>query len=80
MTHVPHELAADFRELKDRIHELKVSDAHFAKLMAEYEEINRAVHRGETDVEPMSDEHINSLRVQRAALKDDLYQRLKAAG
>lgn len=77
MSNVPHELAADFPELKDRIHELKTTNEHFHRRFEEYETVNKAVHRGETDIEPMSDEHLNSLRVQRAALKDELYAMLK---
>jgi uncharacterized protein YdcH (DUF465 family) len=78
MTHTPHELAADFPEFADRIHELKEGDAHFARLMEEYHEINREVHRAETNVEPMSEEAETELRKKRAALKDELYGMLKA--
>jgi uncharacterized protein YdcH (DUF465 family) len=45
MSNTPHELAEEFPEYKDRIHDLKVSDAHFRKLFDEYHEINREVHR-----------------------------------
>ncbi len=38
MTYVDkHPLATDFPELRDRIHALKTSNAHFAKLVTEYE-------------------------------------------
>ncbi len=78
MTHTPHELVADFPEFADRIHELKESDAHFARLLEQYHDINREVHRAETLVEPMSEQMETDLRKQRAALKDELYGRLKA--
>ena len=78
MTHTPHELVADFPELAERIHELKESDAHFARLLEQYHEINREVHRAETLVEPMSEHMETDLRKQRAALKDQLYGMLKA--
>jgi uncharacterized protein YdcH (DUF465 family) len=52
MSHTPHELADDFPQDIEKIHELKVSDPHFAKLMEDYHEMNRAVHRAETGVEP----------------------------
>jgi len=32
MTHTPHELAEEFPDHAQKIHELKVSDAHFARL------------------------------------------------
>ena len=78
MTHTPHELAADFPEHADRIHTLKEGDAHFARLMDEYHEINREVHRAETEVEPMSTEAETGLRKRRAFLKDELYRMLTA--
>ena len=78
MSHTPHELAADFPEHKDKIHDLRESDPHFARLMDEYHEINRAVHRAETDVEPTSDDHLQEMRKQRIALKDTLYGYLAA--
>jgi hypothetical protein len=78
MSHTPHELAEEFPDLADKIHALKTSDAHFAKLADEYHELNRQIHRIETDVEPASDEHQNELRKQRMALKDEIYAMLKA--
>jgi len=79
MTHTPHELAADFPEYAGRIHELKAADPHFARLMEEYHQINRQVHRAETLVEPMSEEAENALRKKRAALKDELYRMMRTA-
>ena len=78
MSHTPHELTEEFPDLADKIHELKTSDAHFAKLADEYHELNRQIHRIETDVEPASDEHQTELRKQRMALKDEIYTMLKA--
>ena len=72
MSHVPHELAEEFPDQADRIHELKTSDAHFAKLFDEYHAINRDVHRAETDVEPTDDLHMTEMRKKRLALKDEL--------
>jgi uncharacterized protein YdcH (DUF465 family) len=79
MTNTPHELAADFPEHAQRIHDLKATDPHFARLMQEYHEINGQVHRAETLVEPMSDEAEIALRKKRAALKDELYRMIRAA-
>ena len=77
MTHTPHELAAEFPEFTDRIVELKASDPHFARLAETYHDLNRAVHRAETDVEPVDDLQAQRMRTERAALKDDLYRMLK---
>lgn len=72
MSHVPHELAEEFPDQTDRIHELKISNAHFARLADEYHEINRAIHRAETRVEPVSDEAEQDLRRKRLHLKDEI--------
>ncbi|SFJ49718.1 YdcH family protein [Jannaschia pohangensis] len=70
MSHTPHELAEEFPEHTQKIHDLRQSDAHFARLADEYHDINRAVHRAETDVEPTSDDHMTEMRKQRLRLKD----------
>jgi uncharacterized protein len=72
MSHVPHELAEEFPDQKDRIHEMKASSAHFARLADEYHEVNRAIHRAETRVEPVSDEVEQDLRRKRLHLKDEI--------
>lgn len=73
MSHTPHELAADFPEHADRISALRQTDAHFARLVEAYHDVNRNVHRAETDVEPVSDAHMADLRKTRMTLKDEIY-------
>ncbi|MGC8203706.1 YdcH family protein [Aliiroseovarius sp. PTFE2010] len=79
MSHTPHELADDFPEYADAITELKSKDAHFSRLMDEYHDVNRAVHRAETKLEPIDDLAEDELRKTRMALKDELYKMLRAA-
>ncbi|RBO54265.1 hypothetical protein DSD19_02405 [Rhodovulum sp. BSW8] len=79
MTHTPHELAADFPDKARLIEALKDSDAHFARLFQEYHEINGAVHRAETDVEPTDDLHLTEMRKTRMHLKDELVRILNHA-
>ncbi|GAA6189158.1 YdcH family protein [Litorivita sp. NS0012-18] len=74
MSHTPHELHEEFPQFADKMTELKAADAHFSKLADEYHEINRAVHRAETDIEPTSDLTQTEMRKKRAALKDEIYQ------
>ena len=47
MSHVPHELAAEFPDLKDRIHTLKTTNNHFQRLFDDYHDVNREIHRAE---------------------------------
>jgi uncharacterized protein YdcH (DUF465 family) len=72
LSHVPHELAEEFPDKVDRLHELKTSNAHFARLSDEYHLINREIHRIESGVEPSSDERSTDLRKQRLLLKDQI--------
>lgn len=77
MSHTPHELAADFPEFADQLHVLKLTDAHFQTLADRYHQINRSVHRAETNIEPTTDERLINMRKQRMALKDEIYGILK---
>lgn len=72
MTHTPHELAEDFPQHKQKIHDLKTTDAHFARLADEYHQVNREIHRMETRVEPVSEEFEEMKRRQRMLLKDKI--------
>lgn len=80
MTHTPHELIADFPDQAEAIHDLRQKNAHFDGLANRYHEVNRAVHRAETDVEPTSDSHLNDLKRQRMVLKDEIAGLLASVG
>lgn len=78
MSHTPHELAEEFPQYVDQMSELKQSNAHFAKLADEYHDVNRAIHRAETDVEPTDDMNMAALRKQRMTLKDEIWGLISA--
>jgi uncharacterized protein YdcH (DUF465 family) len=78
MAHTPHELAEEFPEFVEKMRDLKGTNAHFAKLADEYHEINRAVHRAETNVEPTDDFNMDAMRKKRMALKDEIYGMLNS--
>ncbi|MWB77843.1 DUF465 domain-containing protein [Pseudooceanicola sp. 216_PA32_1] len=79
MSNTPHELHEDFPDFAAAITALKTSDAHFARLAGDYHAINGRIHRAETNVEPMDDLTVITLRKERAALKDAIFAALKAA-
>ena len=79
MSHTPHELAEEFPADVEKMHALKQSDAHFARLFDDYYDINGQVHRAETDVEPTSDDHLTEMRKTRLALKDEIAAMLRSA-
>ena len=72
-----HDLAQEFPEYKDRIHELKMSNAHFASLFEEYENLDKEIYRIEEQIETPSDEYTEQLKQKRVELKDQLFQMLK---
>ncbi len=76
----PHAIHEEFPNDAERIHALKLSDAHFARLLEEYDEINDQVAAAESRHQPMSEEAEAALRRQRAALKDQIARMLSAAG
>ncbi|MCK0142198.1 YdcH family protein [Aliiroseovarius sp. F20344] len=79
MSHTPHELHEEFPEFAEKMSDLKQSDAHFSKLADEYHEVNRAIHRAETNLEPTDQFNEEDMRKKRAALKDEIYQMLSAS-
>jgi uncharacterized protein YdcH (DUF465 family) len=79
MSHTPHELPEEFPDFVEKLHALKVSNAHFARLADAYHEVNRAIHRAETLVEPVAPDYESELRRKRMALKDEIAALLRAA-
>jgi uncharacterized protein len=76
MSHTPHELNEEFPEHAGKIRALKRSDAHFQKLAEKYHDINRAIHRAETNVEPVDGMEEERMRKQRLRLKDEIHAML----
>ncbi|MGY6703434.1 YdcH family protein [Roseinatronobacter sp.] len=79
MSNTPHELAEEFPQSADLIHHLKTADAHFRRLAEDYHAVNRAIHRAETLVEPVSGDHEIDMRRKRLALKDEIARLLQEA-
>lgn len=77
MSHTPNELVDIFPDKADQIHALKQESGEFAKLFDDYHEVTRKIHRGETDVQPMSDFHLEDLRKQRLQILDRISPLLK---
>lgn len=70
MSHTPNELIDMFPDQADKIHELKAANGEFARIFDEYHEVTREIHRGETNVEPMDDFHLEELRKRRLQMLD----------
>lgn len=70
--HTPNELTAIFKRDHDLLTRLKQDDAHYARLAGEYHEVNREVHRIESETEAASDERTEQLKRKRLALLDEI--------
>lgn len=72
MSHVAHELHAEFSEHTDFLHEMKVKDAHFQRISEHYHDVNREIHRIEAQIEAATDERLEDLKKQRLAMLDEV--------
>lgn len=77
MSHTPNELIDMFPDQADKIHDLKTENGEFARIFDEYHEVTREIHRGETNVEPMDDFHLEDLRKKRLQMLDRVSAILK---
>ncbi|MBZ6076415.1 YdcH family protein [Microvirga puerhi] len=71
MSNAPN-LADDFPGKAERIHQLKTSNNHFARLYDEYEELSRTIQRVESRVEPTTEDVEEEMKRRRVRLKDEI--------
>ncbi len=74
-----HDLVHELPDYKEQIHDLKVTNKHFAKLFDEYHDLTREIELMEAEVEPVETDVEERLKKRRLALKDELYAMVKAA-
>ena len=72
-----HDLIHEFPEHRDRIHDLKIGNNHFARLFEEYHDLDHEIHRIETGVENTSDDYLEERKKRRLYLKDELYRMIR---
>lgn len=73
MSNTPHQLAEEFPEHVGKIRHLREVDGHFHRITDEYDAVNRAIHRAETDIEPTDDFRMADMRRERMRLKDEIF-------
>jgi uncharacterized protein YdcH (DUF465 family) len=72
-----HDLIHELPEYREQIHELKMSNSHFARLFAQYHETDHEVHRIESGAENTSDAYVEVRKKTRLHFKDELLAMLK---
>jgi uncharacterized protein len=77
MSNTPHTLHEDFPAEAQKISALKASDAHFAKLLVDYDAVNDKVHRAETRLDLLTEAEEEGLRKTRSRIKDQIAAALR---
>ena len=72
-----HDLVHEFPQHKEKIHDLKISNRHFAKLFDEYHNVDHEVHRIEVGAESSSDFYLEERKKIRLNLKDQLLEMIE---
>ncbi|HEY4616925.1 MAG TPA: DUF465 domain-containing protein [Flavobacterium sp.] len=68
-----HDLIHEFPEYEEKIHKLKVEYPYFRKLFDEYHELEHEIHRINSGIEVVTDEHAHELKAKLLFMKDELY-------
>ena len=74
-----HDLVHELPERRDTIHNLKMTNNHFARMFDQYHEVDHEVHRIETGIENTTDDHLEERKKVRLHLKDELYRMIQQA-
>ena len=74
-----HDISHEIPQFKDKIHTLKTTHQHFARLYTEYDTVNHTIAKVETGGSVMADDALETLKKQRLKLKDEIVQMLHAA-
>lgn len=69
-----HALKVDFPDYKEAIQELRKSDPQFRELSDQYDALDKKIRGLEVRDVPTDDDHFREMKLERAQLKDRLYQ------
>jgi uncharacterized protein YdcH (DUF465 family) len=70
--HIPHELQDEFSSQAGLIDRLRNTNHDFGRLASRYEEVNRNIHRIESEQEYAEDAVVEEFKKQRLKLKDEI--------
>ncbi len=72
-----HDIVHEFPEYHRMIEKLRATDKQFDELVAKHDYIDDEIRNLEERQQPVSDEAIEKMKYERAALKDRIYQTLR---
>lgn len=73
-----HDIIHEFPEFRTMIDSLRAADKQFDATVAKHDYIDDEIRRLEERQQPISDLEIEKMKFERAALKDQIYQSLRA--
>lgn len=73
-----HDIVHEFPEYHRMIESLRASDKEFDTLVAKHDYIDDEIRNLEERQQPVSDQEIEKMKFERAALKDRIYQAIRA--
>ena len=73
-----HDISHEFPEYRRMLDELRITDKKFDALVAKHDYIDDEIRLLEERQVPVSDEEIEKMKFERTALKDRIYQHLRA--
>ena len=74
-----HPLNREFPEYRDAMRALLQSDAQFARLAGEYQELDSRIYQVEDGTQALDDGALHNLKMQWVALKDEIARLLKGS-
>lgn len=74
-----HDISHEFPEWRSMLDALRARDQQFDALVAKHDHLDDEIRHLEERQLPISDSEIEKMKFQRAALKDQAYQSLRAA-
>lgn len=74
-----HDISHEFPEYQKMLDELRAADPEFNELVSHHDSLDDEIRVLEERQQPISDEEIEKMKYERAALKDRIYQALRAS-
>lgn len=74
-----HDIAHEFPDLENTLATLRAADPDFDRMVSSHDRIDNEIRELEEQQQPISDEEIEKMKFERAALKDEIFQRLRTA-
>jgi len=75
-----HPLHREFPQYQNQLRALMQADAKFSRLVEEYQAIDQRIYDAEDGRQPLDDQALQGLKLQRVNLKDQIVRRLQQSG